>query len=226
LTRQLVDYLDALRLRDAAVEVKLGGRTFTVARAHLRQHYALNDLLAQLRFPAGATTYLSAATGLDLASLAPSAAEIAVAFNAVRLLNTFQGTLPILWGGPERPRTAPEDYPNRALASLVANLARAFGWTADYILEGLGPEEAICYQQEAVVAEHADKSFAFALSEASIGKGGRRQPFPALPWGRHPAGRKGRPPPIPEFLRPQGVVLTMADMRKGKGMPNAGSGNR
>ncbi len=218
MTRQLIDYLEALRLRDATAEITLGGRVFTVQRARLGLSYRLTALSATLTLPAGAAAYVALASGLDPADLGATALEIAEAFCLLHDFNTFRGTLPVQWPSGRPQQEVPEDYPNRALSSTVALLARAYGWTADHILEGLGPEEAVCYIQEAVVAEHADRAFAWEIADLRD-KAGRHIKYPALPWGK--LQRRAKPAgEIPAHLRPGGVVVTLAELAKGKGMPN------
>lgn len=207
-----VDYLEALAAKDAAAEIQIGGRSVSVARARLGQHYRLHSILASGR-PLGdlAADYVAAASGLSLAEIdAGKPAELMVAANTLVDLNRFHGTLAVLWPhppGPDGPR--PEDYPHRALASVVALLARAYGWPADHILEGLGPEEAMCYVQEARVLEHQRQEWQWLMAGGGIGKDGKPATFPPIPWGRPEDAPPRRPVrPIPRFLQPVGVVIS------------------
>lgn len=217
--RQLVDYLEALSLRDATAEITLGGRVFAVRRGRLGDHYRLAALSVGLKLPAGAAGYVAQASGLDLPELSPTAGEIAEAFCTLHDLNAFRGTLPVQWSTAPEANDRPEDYPHRALSSLVANLARAYGWTADHILERVGPEEAVCYLQEAVVAEHAERGFLWEIADLRD-RNHRHINYPPLPWAKLQR-RRGRPAgPLPEKFRPQGLQFTLPERKKGKGMPN------
>ncbi|OGS01182.1 MAG: hypothetical protein A2V88_08865 [Elusimicrobia bacterium RBG_16_66_12] len=204
-----VDYLRALELREAAAEITIGGRPLLVPRARLGEHYRLQAVLEdQADGPAGqAAAYVGAASGLKPEEIdAGTPAELLTAFALLLDLNRFRGTLAILWPRPERNRSGPEDYPHRGLASLVTHLAHAYGWTADHIL-GLGPEEAMCYLQEATVIEHEEAQFRWGLAGGTIDKDGKpTRRFPPIPWGRPPSGALEKRPPVPPRFQPVGVT--------------------
>jgi hypothetical protein len=212
-----VDYFEALELKRAAVQVTLGGRPYAILRARLGEHYALETILSDFAKKAGASAamrrYVERAADVVLADLDPQAtlAELVAAFDAIRFLNTFRGTLAMLQAmAPRRHRAAPEDYPNRTLASIVSRLAHAYGWTVDHIL-GLGPEEAVCYLQEAVVIEHEEREFRWNVA-GPTDKRGKRIPFPPLRWPRLPAKQgAGASRPVPAWMMPQGVIVRPAD---------------
>ncbi len=213
-----VDYLEALRLKRAAAEFTLGGRSFTAQRARLYLHYQLRSLLQEAAGlpPADLTSrYVALAAGITVEDVdlgEPS--ELLTAFMLLADFNRFRGTLPVLWptgapGGGGR-----EDYPNRALASMVTRLSHAYGWEVDHILD-LGPEEAACYLQEAVIIDHQAREFDWRIGGGAVGEKGQRREFPPLRWGRPPEdgqpteGGPGRPvrPGIPERFMPQGVIV-------------------
>lgn len=196
----------------------LGGRSFTAQRARLHLHYELRSLLQQAEGLPPADLmfrYVALATGqtedeIDLAE--PS--ELLEAFGILAELNRFRGTLPVLWPTAGMGNGAREDYPNRALASMVTRLSHAYGWGVDHILE-LGPEEAACYLQEAVIIEHQEREVEWRMSGGAVGEKGQRREFPALRWGRPPgdgrtadAGPDGRVRRgVPERFMPAGVVI-------------------
>jgi hypothetical protein len=215
-----VDYIAALELKRAAVQVTLGGRSFDIPRARLGDHYMLEAVMVDFTKKAGAPAamrrYVERAAGVMLADLDPPAtlAELVAAFDAISLLNAFRGTLAMLAAMAPRPgrrgRAPAEDYPNRTLASIVSRLAHAYGWSVDHIL-GLGPEEAICYLQEAVVIEHEEREFAWNVAGPTDRKG-KRIPFPALRWPRIPTKQgAGEGRPVPAWMMPQGVIMRPAD---------------
>ena len=218
--QRLIDYLEALRLRDATAEITLSGRLFVVRRARLGLHYRLSALTQELRLPAGAGAYVALASGQEADVQQASALEIGEAFAALHQLNEFRGTLPVQWPSGRPQAEHPEDYPHRALSAFVALLARAYGWTADHILEGLGPEEAVCYVQEAVVAEHDERAFFWDAADLRD-RDGKHISYPALPWGKLQRRGGKSTGDIPAHLRPGGVVISLADLARGKGMPNA-----
>jgi hypothetical protein len=208
-----VDFLDALAAKEAAAEINIGGRLISVPRARLGAHYRLQAILSSGRPMADiAGDYVAAATGLSLDEIdAGSPAELMGAFGTLVNLNRFRGMLAVLWphdsAGKDGPR--PEDYPHRALASVVALLARAYGWPADHILEGLGPEEAMCYVQEARVLEHEGQEFQWRMAGGGVDKDGKPKQFPPIPWGRPPeAPRRRRMPQVPARFQPIGVIIS------------------
>ncbi|MCJ7527441.1 MAG: hypothetical protein MUO37_04920 [Methyloceanibacter sp.] len=214
-----VDYIEALELKRAAVQVTLGGRPYAILRARLGEHYTLETILADFAKKAGAPAamrrYVERAADVVFADLdpQPTLAELVVAFDAIRFLNTFRGTLAMLQAmTPRRHRAAPEDYPNRTLASIVSRLARAYGWPVDHIL-GLGPEEAICYLQEAVVMEHEEREFRWNIA-GPTDKRGKHIAFPPLRWP--PVERKppaGVSRPMPARMMPQGIGVRLEGLK-------------
>lgn len=216
-----VDYIQALELKGTSVGVTLGGRLFSVSRARLGEYYALLAILSDFTRKAGAPAamrrYVERATGVVLADLDPEASldELVAAFDAITILNTFCGTLAMLLAmAPRRSRPAAEDYPNRTLASIVTRLAHAYGWSVDHILE-LGPEEAICYLQEAVVIEHEEREFRWNVA-GPTDKRGKAIKFPPLRWPRVTDKRKaaGHGRPVPAWMMPQGVIIRPEDLAK------------
>ncbi len=208
-----IDYLRALRLKRATASVTLNGRSLSIPRACLGLHYELQEILVGIGFSRDSgdaiVRYVAMAAGLPEDDAAgASLQEISQAFSLLVELNRFQGTLPIIAAGATESEDA-YSYPNRALASLVARLARAYGWTVDHILEGLGPEEAMCYLQEAVVMLHEEQEFAWNIA-GLVDKDGKKITFPPLRFATPPPLPKSKRPPapaVPEHMRPTGIVI-------------------
>ena len=76
------------------------------------------------------------------------------------------------------------NYTNKALAAIVTRLASAFHWDRDFILHEITYDEAKCYLQQLVEADHQDREFAYSLSEVGFDKRGKKQKFPPLPFDR------------------------------------------
>lgn len=209
-----IDYLNALRLKDATAIVVLGGHVLTVPRARLGLHYQLQVALGEIatsgKAPTAILAFLQLATGVDPERVGATLAEALAAVDTLAGLNALHGTLPILVAtGAQGGRRSGEDYPNRALSSIVVRLAHAYGWPVDHILE-LGPEEAICYLQEAVVIRHEEDEFAWGIAGGVFDAKGKRQRFPPLRWAPPPGPRR-KAPPLPERFRPQGIIVRGTD---------------
>ena len=209
-----VDFLAALDLKTAAADITIGGRRLSIPRARLGLHYHLEAIMADGASQPGETAgaYVAAATGLSLEEIdAGTAAELMAAFASLSRLNRFHGTLAVLWprqpAGPDGQK--PENYPHRALASVVARLSHAYGWTADHILEGLGPEEAMCYLQEAQVLAHEEAEERWLLAGGAVDKDGKPRPYPPIAWGTPPGEAPVRRPPrrLPPWAQPAGIVI-------------------
>jgi hypothetical protein len=209
-----IDYLDALRLKDVAASITLGGHVLSVRRARLGLHYrlqvALGEIATKGQAPNAILAFLQLATGADPEALGATLAEALAAVDVLVALNALHGTLPILVAtGAQAGRRSGEDYPNRALSSIVVRLAHAYGWPVDHILE-LGPEEAICYLQEAVVIRHEEDEFQWSIAGGVFDAKGKRQRFPPLRWAPPPGPRR-KAPPLPARLQPQGIIVRGSD---------------
>ena len=220
---ELIDYLRALELKEAATDITLGGRSYHVRRGRLRRNYALQEALSLCQPGPSLTdaviSYVALAAQLPERDVGEaSAAEVGAAFQSLSELNRFRGTLAVLWSsGSPKPR--PEDYPHRSLSSIVTRLARTYGWSDDHILEDLGPEEAICYLQEAEVLEHEERRFDWSLSEKSTPYKSQRPEFPPIKWGLPPWEKRRRRKAqrvVPEQLRPIGVVIDFSKRERRK----------
>jgi len=204
-----LDFLVALELKERSVAVILGGQARTIRRAPLGLHYrlqAVEDALA----------YVSLASGLSEDDLLVE--ELAPAFTAIARLNSRAGhsILEVL-ASPERPKPA-FDYRGRGLASVVHDLAHAYGWTADYILNELSPEEAWCYLQEVHLEEHHRRLFSYNLSDLGRDKRGRQKPMSDPAWMRLRVRQDERPdrPPLRADLaakfEPTGTITNLDDL--------------
>ena len=201
-----LDFPAALAAKERTAEVRLGGETVKVRRARLGLHLELQ----LLREEAGdslesAPDYVLRASGHD-----PLLEEIAAAFAALTSLNEPIGYASLIraatrGAGPP----AALRYRGRGIAAIVNELAWAYGWSADYILNELGPEEAWCYLQEVQVSRHDEQHFLYGLSTVGRDKRGKQKAFPSLPWLKLGTGRSGRSPPrpVPARFQPAGTII-------------------
>ena len=189
--------------------VLLGNENRIVRRARLGLHYRLQateDVVA----------YISLASGVPEDDV--RLGEIAPAFGAIARMNSRVG-LSILEvaRSPGKPKAA-YDYPGRGLATIVHDLAHAYGWTADYILDQLTPEEAWCYLQEIHLEEHEQRVWAYNLSDLGRDKHGKQKPLRDPPWMSMrigPPDHPGRPPLTKTraaVYEPTGTVINLDEL--------------
>lgn len=109
-------------------------------------------------------------------------------------------------------------YEGRELAEIVATLASAFGWTADYILGILTYAEVAMYMQEALLKEHSQLNWLYTFSETGFKKEGNeyvKVPLPTPDWMKRvkPVRMKSTVK-IPDRFKPDGVII---DYTRGQG---------
>jgi len=208
------DYFEALALRDAAAEVRLGGALRTVRRGRLRRHFELLNIAGA---PTGdhhgrMLTYVTTAAGLSDDDVNPH--EIVEAFDALYRLNAPRQTVALM-AKPEKDRKTPNafKFPGRWLAAIVGQIAGAFNWSADYILNELSPEEAWIYLQEIALQDHGDYEREYSLSMIGRDKKGKQKNLRDPAWfhvGYPDQQETGPPPPpIPERFRPVGKIVKL-----------------
>lgn len=204
------DYLAALELQRRTAAIQIGGELREITRAPLGLHYRLRTLDDPL-------TYICLATGVDEDSIEID--EIAPAFEVLLDLNA-PGDVPAVGrfrsmrvGRPP----AGMQYEGRWLANLIHMLAYHYGWTADYILAQLGPEEALYYLQEIIYEVHQAHEFRYSLSEMNREpKTGRQKPYPRIDWLQVPYEEPTRTRKrVDERFVPAGNVIRFDEARSG-----------
>jgi len=98
-------------------------------------------------------------------------------------------SLPLLQGSPQKEKPADWDYEDRAWAYHSHVLAKAYGWTLEYIAE-LGVNEALAHLQEILVDEQLEDEFMYGLSEV------------AYPYNKSTKKSEFKPMKRPYFMRP------------------------
>jgi len=223
-----MDFLEAITKRSTSI--LLNGQGLEVRRATLGLHYRLSVLSDQWqearrgrdhkRSSELTLGYVALATGLDIEIVKQAKpSEVLIAFIVLTALNQTSDALPFML--VEQSKTEYNyDYENRGLANWVSRLSAHYGWTSEYVLGELTPEEAACYLQEAIIQDHEDKEFLYSLSDASvkiIGKGeharAQRVPFPRPSW----MAKKLPKIMVPRAWYPQGNVIEAGDLRRPAG---------
>jgi len=203
--------------------VHVGGRDYEVSRARLGGYLAQQCAEARLE-DAVSRTETDAVCGMlfsILASTIPVTREsfdsapwqgIAEAISAVRAVNRIPDSnrFSILRFG-QKGHVVPWDYPDRARILWVHQLGRAYGWTAEEILN-LWPEDAIGLLQEIVADEQFDREFSHSLSELSYtwnkqGQG-KYRPLDRPGWMRVHLNPKQVVTRLRKVGLPVGVVIT------------------
>lgn len=215
-----MDYLEAITKRSTSI--LLSGQRLEVRRANLGLHYRLSVILDQwqeanrgknYRTSVEKTIdYVALATGLDTEAIKKQASvfEIMLGFTMLVALNKPSDVLPFMLVKRSK-EEYDYDYKHRGLADWVATLSAHYGWTSEYVLDNLSPEEASCYLQEALIQDYEDKEFAYRLSFdvayklEGKGKSARYRyiPFPKPSW----MARKIPSFRVPKAWYPQGNVI-------------------
>ncbi len=204
------DYFLALEAKRREASIKLAGRSRRIVRARLGRHHELLAIMADEAMSPGdrALVYISVAAR---SAPEPYPEEVAPAFDALMQLNE-PAQVPAIARHRRVGGMTPGGlrYRGRFLTNIVHELAYNYGWTAAYILEELGPEEALCYLQEIAVQVHDERAFQYSLSDAGRDKHGRQRPFPRLPWLGIPYEDGAPKRPVPERFRPAGEIVRMS----------------
>ena len=213
-----LDYLEALKAKTRQVEVLLGGKRIAIRRARLGLALRLFDLQESATDVIDfALPYVSMASGIPTEEI--DIQEVGEAFKRLFELNKPVGVAPLALFSTGPSKTPPAfAYRGRGAAAFVHELAMAYGWTADDILEGLTLEEAWCYVQEIEAYRHEERRFAYSLAPVGRDKHGKQKPMPEPPWFRLPydrpaSRRKGTRPP-PPAMRPTGTIIDLNKSRK------------
>ena len=207
-----INYWRALEGREATAQVTLGGLSRTVPRARLGLHHRLLELLTGGDLIEVVLPYISLASGVPEEEI--QLEECAGAFNTLVTLNQPRGAAALARAATVSHAVPPAfNYPGRGLAAIVHDLAFAYGWTADYILD-LPPEEAWCYLQEIHLDRHEGQKWDYQLSDLGRDKRGHQKPMRDPLWFR--IGYEERAPrrsaPAGPGQRPSGTVINLNEL--------------
>ena len=233
-----MDFHEATKPR--STEITIAGEPRSIERARLGRFFRLGEAYRKYQEALAERNSHSVSYLLDYLATASdtprgmwedaSPLELADAFLRLVELNRIQLDLPLFSGVPERDEKI-YDYSGRFVATWVTRLARMYGWTADYILGNLFPEEAACYLQEAEIQEFNEREFRYSLSELAYtyDKGTKRSRYVPLKrpgWMVAKKEKEDEKVSIPKRFIPQGVVI---DLEKGyrerKSRSDRGSGD-
>ena len=149
-------------------------------------------------FPEKVYAYLSASLDVPVKKLEKQSWESTV-LSLVKESAKFTPNheLPLLKDAPkDGDKKVAWDYPGRTWVYYSHLLARAYGWTAEYIAN-LGVDEALAYLQEILTDDHLDREFEYSLSEI------------AYPYNKATKTSKFKP-----MSRPYWMKLTVQPVKK------------
>jgi len=222
-----MDFLEAITKRSTSI--LLNGQGLEVRRANLGLHYRLSVILDRWQEARRkhdykdavslTLSYVALATGLDIEAVQAKPSEVLINFHILAALNRVSDALPFMLVEKSKAEYDYE-YQHRGLASWVSKLSARYGWTSEYILDELSPEEAACYLQEALIQDYEDKEFSYRLSEVAykiVGKGksarSKYVDFPKPSW----MGEKVRKILIPKAWLPQGNIIEAGNIGRPAG---------
>jgi hypothetical protein len=182
------------------VSINVNGKSVEVERAKLRLWFNLEDMRSKLKeaVEGGDTqavsliicSYLSAASNENIEIFQDTIwEEVAIAFADVCALNSPRLQFPLFNVDEDKPLdTVSWDYEGRLWYLWVHLLAKAYGWTAEYIAE-LEIEDGLAFIQETTVEDQLRKEWEWSLSEMAYeynkaAKTSQYKPLPRPNWMR------------------------------------------
>ena len=209
------------------VVISVSEKSIEVERAKLRLWFELEDARSKLKEAAesGDTeavslilcSYLSVASCENIELFQESNwEEVAIAFAEINFLNTPQLQLPLFdYQDKEETNTVSWEYEGRTWYLWVHTLAKAYGWTEEYI-SNLEIETGLALIQETVVDDQLNKEWEWSLTELAYpyDKGSKTSKFNPLPrpdW----MGRVAKTPKKTTLLKlmlPVGYIENVSGM--------------
>lgn len=127
-------------------------------------------------------------------------------------------SLPILDTAPKESKSVDWDYDNRTWAFYSHLLAKAYGWTLEYIAE-LETNEALGHLQEILTEDHLEKEFYHGLSEVAYryNKSTKKSDYVPLKrpyWMRATVSRTIKKVKIKKSLLPVGMGIDASGLPK------------
>lgn len=195
------------------VWVRVGGQEPKLKKWITLENYKDRILKAvenkQQDFPEILLAYLSTAFGVPVKWIQFANWELLVKAFYVYQSKSPKIQLPITTPSDEHHKDSPWDYDHRTWHLYSHMLAKAYGWSLEYI-SCLNVEEALAKIEEILVDEQLEKEFYYGLSEAaySYDKNTKTSKFVPLP---RPNWMQEKPKeikkiPIPVSMLPVGVV--------------------
>lgn len=171
-------------------------------------------------FPEKLFAYLSVALSLEKEEIQNlSWVECVNLFYAVHEANLPPSNLPLVTAVPKEKKSQKEDwdYPGRLWFYYAHMLARAYGWTLDYIAN-LSIEEGLSLVQELLTAEQLEKEFQWGMSEIAYPYNSKtkKSKFNPLtrPYWMLPVAKPIENIRIPKKLMPQGLIIDVTTLAK------------
>jgi hypothetical protein len=216
------------------INIQVGDRTLTATKAHLKLWLQLSDTYEKFLQACEESSYLMMAEAiyeyLDIALGGifnwHEAAwfDTVSSFTSLATMNVPNVNIPLMAQKPEKKLDEmPWDYPHRSWYAWAHILAKAYGWTMEYIAE-MEIEDALCMLQEIQTQDQLEKEFDWARSEIAYpyNPGTKKAEFKALPrpnW-MLPTQKEIKKVMIPRSMLPMGVVENLSGMFAGSVVKN------
>ena len=209
------------------VIISVSGKSIEVERAKLRLWFDLEDVRSRLKEAAGKgdtqavsltlCSYLSAASHEDIELFQDANwEEVAIAFAEITFLNAPLLHLPLFdYHDEKQVDTVSWEYEGRTWYLWVHTLAKAYGWTEEYI-SNLEIDTGLALIQETVVDDQLMKEWEWSLTELTYpydkgSKTSRFNPLPRPGW----MGRIAKKPKKTKMLKsmlPVGYIENVSGM--------------
>jgi len=209
------------------VIISVSGKSIEVERAKLRLWFDLEDMRTSLKEAAGKgdtqavslilCSYLSSASNEDI-ELFQNAnwEEVAIAYAEITFLNAPLLHLPLFdYHDEKQVDTVSWEYEGRTWYLWVHTLAKAYGWTEEYI-SNLEIETGLALIQEPVVEEQLAKEWEWSLTELAYPydkntKTSKFNPLPRPGWMKSVA-KKPKKTKLLKSMLPVGFIENISGM--------------
>ena len=198
--------------------MQLGDTDYTPTRSGLKKWLELENLKAKifdaagssLEFAQGIINYLSVALCIPTEKLEEVAwYEIAEAYATINEINNLKFKFPLL-KEPSSKEKYPWEYDGRSWYLWANILAKAYGWSLEYIAE-LDPDDGVALLQEILTDDQLEKEWQWSLSEIAYpyNPDTKKSEFKNLPrpvWMQKEIRKPVKQIKIPASMLPVGIV--------------------
>ena len=189
---------EQIQAQSPNITISVNGKSIEVERAKLRLWFDLEDLRSKLKEAAEEgdsravssliCSYLSVASDEEVETFQNAGwEEVAMAFAEISVLNSTRKQFPLFSYKSEEPTELVSwEYEGRTWYLWVHTLAKAYGWTEEYISE-LEIETGLALIQETMVEDQLRREWEWSLTELAypynkVTKTSKFSPLPRPGW--------------------------------------------